>query len=301
MHNSILRYVDEVARQRSIRKAARVLSVASSAVNRQILKLEKELGVKLFERVPDGVELTAAGQVLVVHARKTLFDFQRAQAELADIRGLRVGHVRLCVLDSLAFELIPAVLDDFFRQQPGVTYTVLVAASNDIVDAVASGEADFGVGFTHHQHPDVRVRYETPTPFGAVVLPNHPLAERSFVTLEDCMQYQLVRTHDPVGRALFLESEAKAKGLQTTFPYYTNSMVLSKHAIQIGIGIGIFTKVGFIREVNEGKNRYIPLIETGLADYRMGLLLPATRNLSTAAHLLVDLIGKALRSGNFSR
>lgn len=300
MHNSILRYIDEVARQRSIRKAARVLNVASTAVNRQILKLEEELGTKLFERVPEGVELTSAGAVLVMHARKTLFDYQRAQAELADIRGMRVGHVRLSMLDSFTFELVPAVLDEFFRKQPGVTYTALAANSNDVVDAVACGEVDFGLGFTQHQHPDLRIRFETPTPFGAVVLPNHPLAGRAYVTLEECIQYPIVRTHDPVGKAPYLEEEAKAKGLPAILPFYTNSMVLSKRAIQAGLGIGIFTKVGFTKEVAADQLRYIPLVETALAGYKMGVFIPATRNLSSPAHFLVEAVGKALRAGHFT-
>ena len=75
MHSVMINYLDEVARQGSIRKASKVLHVASSAVNRQILKLEDELGVRIFERVPGGVNLTPAGQVVLDHARKVLFEF----------------------------------------------------------------------------------------------------------------------------------------------------------------------------------------------------------------------------------
>jgi DNA-binding transcriptional LysR family regulator len=60
-----IRYFDEVARQGSIRKAADRLNVAPSAVNRQILKLEDELGAPLFERLPRGLRLTAAGEILI--------------------------------------------------------------------------------------------------------------------------------------------------------------------------------------------------------------------------------------------
>src|SRR5690554_5186271 len=123
LHSSILRYIDEVERQRSIRKAARVLNVASTAVNRQILNLEAELGTKIFNRVPDGVELTQAGEVIIAHARKTLFEFQKAREEISDITGLRVGHVRIATLDSLTFNFIPNLLNEFIKDHPGVTFT----------------------------------------------------------------------------------------------------------------------------------------------------------------------------------
>ena len=61
MHAPVLRYFSEVAERGSIRQAAKTLNIASSAVNRQILKLEENLGVQLFERVPGGVQLTHAG------------------------------------------------------------------------------------------------------------------------------------------------------------------------------------------------------------------------------------------------
>ncbi|WP_179208886.1 LysR family transcriptional regulator [Salinicola salarius] len=65
-----LRYFEEVARQGSLRKAAERLHVAASAVNRQILKLEAELGVPLFERLPRGLRLSAAGELMLYQIRQ---------------------------------------------------------------------------------------------------------------------------------------------------------------------------------------------------------------------------------------
>ena len=72
MHAAVLRYIDQVARMGSIRRAAAALHVASSAVNRQILKLEADLGTPLFERVGNGVRPTVAGEFVILHARDTL-------------------------------------------------------------------------------------------------------------------------------------------------------------------------------------------------------------------------------------
>ncbi|HET9205716.1 MAG TPA: LysR family transcriptional regulator, partial [Burkholderiaceae bacterium] len=74
MHASILKYFVEVARSGSIRKAAQNLYVASSAINRQIRKLEEELGTELFDRLPSGMRLNAAGERVLQHVRGTLHD-----------------------------------------------------------------------------------------------------------------------------------------------------------------------------------------------------------------------------------
>ncbi len=63
-----LRYIDQVARSGSIQKAAKELNVAASAIDRQILLLEQDMGVELFERLPRGMRLTAAGDALVTLA-----------------------------------------------------------------------------------------------------------------------------------------------------------------------------------------------------------------------------------------
>ena len=94
MHAAALRYFQEVARQGSIRRAAQAMNVASSAVNRQVLKIEDQLGIKLFDRLADGVRLTAAGEILLRHVRDTLNGFERAVAGIDGLRGVRSGHIR---------------------------------------------------------------------------------------------------------------------------------------------------------------------------------------------------------------
>ena len=76
LHSRLLNYIDEVARTGSIRKAADRLNVAASAISRQILALETQLGTPIFQRLPKKVILTAAGEVLIGHVRQTLKDTQ---------------------------------------------------------------------------------------------------------------------------------------------------------------------------------------------------------------------------------
>ena len=93
LHSRLLTYVDEVARTGSIRKAASHLNVAASAISRQILALETELGTPIFQRLPRKLILTAAGEVLVGHIRQTLKELTRAQSKIEELKGLRRGEI----------------------------------------------------------------------------------------------------------------------------------------------------------------------------------------------------------------
>ena len=100
MHAKVIRYFVEVVRAGSIRKAAEQLHVVPTAVNRQILNLEEELGAPLFERIHNTLKLTPVGEIVLAHARGTLrefepdffFDDQTGHVDAAS-RHVPAGHV----------------------------------------------------------------------------------------------------------------------------------------------------------------------------------------------------------------
>jgi DNA-binding transcriptional LysR family regulator len=100
VHAPILRYFVAVANAGSIRKASEELHVASSALSRQIQKLEYQLGTPLFERYPDGLRLTQAGTVTLRHAKSTLERYDLLKSEIGALTGSYSGVVRVSCLDS---------------------------------------------------------------------------------------------------------------------------------------------------------------------------------------------------------
>lgn len=96
-----LLYFTEVARQGSFRKASEILHVAASSIDRQILRVEKELAMPLFERHSGGLRLTAAGELLLNSANYWKKDFLRVCEQLDDLRGLRRGQVCIATIDAI--------------------------------------------------------------------------------------------------------------------------------------------------------------------------------------------------------
>ena len=129
LHSQLLRYLDEVARAGSIRKASAKLNIASSSINRQILALEAELGNPIFHRLHRRLRLTPVGEILIDHVRRTLKDLGLAVGQIEDLKGIRRGEVTVALVGGVkigssfmglvvALELDPMTQDEklFFKQ-----------------------------------------------------------------------------------------------------------------------------------------------------------------------------------------
>jgi DNA-binding transcriptional LysR family regulator len=189
LHARILTYLDEVARSGSIRKAAARLNVASTAINRQIIALEEEIGQRLFDRIPRRLRLTAAGEVLIEHVRDTLKAFERTKARLDALKGARHGQILLATTVGFAGGPMPKIVYDFGRKHPNVRILVRGMFTDAIPNAILSGDFSLGLAFNLDPNPGLRTLLKFEIPFGAVVAPSHPLANRSRVrcATDGCM------------------------------------------------------------------------------------------------------------------
>lgn len=292
MHSIFLKYFDEVARQKSIRKAALVLNVSSTSVNRKILSVEDRLGVQLFDRSPEGVELTAVGSILLEHCRKVLHDYERARILIDDMRDLRTGHINIHTIDSIAVGCLPRAINEFSKVYPDISIAVATAQPEDVMQAVADGQADIGVAFTLSDHPGVRVLSEKSAPFGVLMRPDHPLAGRSGVTVEDISHYRLVRTIDARGGKSFIDQAIATLVSPLSTHIFTNTLFLAKQMILANQGIGLYTKIGFYDEVEAGDLEFVPLVQDKLANIRIGIVVSGAVAIDPAKRLMCDTLAR---------
>jgi DNA-binding transcriptional LysR family regulator len=297
MHAAVLRYLDQVARHGSIRKAADALNIASSAVNRQILRLEAEIGVPLFERRRSGVRLTAAGTVLIRHVRDTQIDFQRARAEIASLRGVVTGEVRIISIESVIARFLPSVIDELAARYPQVSFTVLNIDPSHQAEELRSGRHDLGVLFVDNQLKGFEVVAEFRTSVGAMMRADHPLAKRRRLTLTDCAAFPVVMLHDRWLLDAVMATEFAESGARLAPRVVSNSIEFMRQIITHGLGIGFFTPIGFLDEIRRGELVHVRLAERGLANSRIGIVVPADGRPSTlAARLTVEHIRDRLNS-----
>ncbi len=295
MHAAALRYLEEVARAGSIRQAAERLNVAASAVNRQILKLEDEFGVQLFERLPRGLRLTPAGDLVVRHVRTTLHDFERLRGEISELKGVKSGLVRIACLDSLLAHVLPEVITAFHRRHPAVTYLVESGVHGRVAHLVADGDVDIGVTFNLDHHPELVLSADIPMPIMAMMAPGHPLARRPQVTVEDCAAWPMLLQQDTQPIRSQIDTELQILHKLRRPLVACNNMALLKQLVLNGLGIAFYTPIGFLRELEAGTVRSVPVASQSMSKLRVGLLLHRRRRPGPAAAALAEALGEALK------
>ena len=295
MHAIVLKYLEEVARRGSIRKASRALNVASSAINRQILKLEDELGTPLFQRLPAGMRLTPAGELVLRHVRATTYDFGRMQSEIAALQGVTAGLVTIASLDSLLVDFLPHAIEAFHRSHPAVTYRIDARGPGEVAALVASGHADLGLSFSLDGHADVIFAEEVATPLGVIMAPAHPLAGRSTLTLAECTEHTLIFQEDTRPIQSLFEAELAAAKAAAKPILTSNTQTLIKRMVRAGLGIAFYTKLAFMDEIARGDLVHVPLADSSLASLKLGLVVPKYRQPAVAAALLIEHLGEALK------
>ena len=287
MHSIALRYLDHVGRHGSIRKAAAALNIASSAVNRQILKLEHEIGTPLFERIGHGVRPTIAGEMLLRHARETLSEFDRACSDIGALTGDLQGEVRIIALSSVLARFVPMVVSPLARRFPRVTMRVLEADPGEMTQEIEASRHDIGIVFADRRYKNVTVMAEHPTAIGAIMRPDHPLARKAQLTLTECAAYPVVMLHDRWIIDATAQTEFAQSGARFRPRFVSNSLEFMRAVILDGLGIGFFTPVGFQNEVARGDLVHVPLSEPGLGNSAIGVVVPRHRKPSAPVRMVL--------------
>lgn len=296
MHAAALAYFRETARRGSIRRAAATLNVSASALNRQILMLEDELGTRLFDRLPAGMRLTAAGELLLQHVVGTLLDFDRVRARIDDLRAARSGHVGIVAVDSLLVDFLPRALDRFRADFPAVTYALDAANPAEVPQIVADGSADLGFTFVAPTLPSLRFEHEVPAPIGVIMPSDHPLRSKRALTFQDAAGYPFLAQAGPLPRSADVDAGFARFRASLRPRLVSNSIQALKTAIRLNMGIAFFTRLGFLEEIERGEVAWRPFESPAINALRIGLLVPLARPASApAAQLRVRLVEEMAR------
>jgi DNA-binding transcriptional LysR family regulator len=189
-HMTTLLYIDAVARAGSIRKAAETLSITSTALNRRLLAIEEDLGVPIFERLPRGVRLNSAGELLIHHIRNQISDMDRVRSQIADLAGERRGHVTIACSQAL-LPYLPRQIAAYRQEHPGVTFAVFRRDREAAEQALVDHTADLALVFEPIRLAEFQTLLTVRQHVHAMFSRHHPLAARDMVRLRECLDYPI--------------------------------------------------------------------------------------------------------------
>jgi DNA-binding transcriptional LysR family regulator len=230
-HLESLRLIEAAARAGSIRKAADDMNITASALVRRINRFEAEFGCEVFERLPSGVRLNPAGELVLHHYRATLSDLARVRGQVADLGGERRGHVSIACSQALLPWFLPRQIAQYRSQHPGVTFTVNVRDRARAEQELATYSSDLALVFEPVYLVDFQVIATIPQRVSAVMRADHPLARDPELRLRDCLDAPHIAPSSSYGVRHLLDFAAR-KGSRRVAPVVeTESFELIRHYV----------------------------------------------------------------------
>ncbi len=291
-----LRYFDTVARCRSLRQAAAQLHIAPTAISRQIDLLEHQLGAPLIERGPNGISLTAAGELLAAQAQRTIRDLERVQEHIADLKGLRTGRVSLQVAEGVVAGLLAPALAKMGQRYSHLSFDIDIASSNQMVESLRRGDADIGLSFFMPRHDDIVPYASAELNHHAVVAPDHPLATAPELSLHTLAKHRLILPHESYGVRQALERAAHRANVVLVPTFKTASLETQKALAINGAGVLVLPPMAVARECQLGDLVSIPISSSELEAARVDLCVYRHRQRSFATEACLSLLANALQT-----
>lgn len=198
-HQLSLKFIDKIARIGSIRGAAEELAITPSALNRRLLAMEAEIGVELFERHATGVRLNTAGEIFVQHARGQIADLERVKSQIADLSGMRRGHINVACTREVVRHFLLQRISEYRDRYPDVTFNVQLFTRGDAELSLIDITSDIALVLEPLRLAEFQAMLSVPQPIVCVMPINHPLAGKRTLRLHECAQYPLLLPQKPEG------------------------------------------------------------------------------------------------------
>jgi DNA-binding transcriptional LysR family regulator len=288
-------YFDAIIRHGSIRSAAEALNIASSALNRRVLDLEQEVGTILFDRLPNGVRLTAAGEIFAAHVRRMLNDVKQVGEQLQNMRGQLAGHVAIGSAESVAIELLPSFIADFQKQFSGARFTLAVGTPAELLTNLLEDRVDLILTHEEPTHHDVSVLARVKMPFCALMRADHPLARTSRLFIKDCQNFPIVLAQEQLAARALVDSTMSTRSPKMQPVLVTNLFEVMKKYVARSDAISFHFQLDPRGDGLAGLAA-IPLADRQLAEARLMLAVRRGRVLPAAAATVCETLQDKLRA-----
>jgi len=232
-----LRYFLKAAELRNFTRAAAACSVSQPALSQQILKLEEELGRPVFERQGRQVALTPAGELLRERAEQILALVDDAKGRITD--DGRTGRVSVSAIPTVAPYLLPGVLRCFAEKFPEAEVEVNEDVTEVLLKRISQGESDVGLLALPVEKQYLTVEPLLEEELVLALPPDHPLAGRKRVTIEDLADEPFVllgEAHCLSGDVL---SFCRRKSFQPVVTGRTSQLATVQELVALGHGVSL--------------------------------------------------------------
>lgn len=223
-------------------RAAERLGISQSTLSAALVKLERVLGTRLFDRHTRSCRLTEAGAALLPSAHRLVADWDQWVADARDFARLSRGRVTVAAPNAQCAMLLPPVIRRFQDSFPGVQVVLHDVPENEVHALVRNGAADLGIATQTEVRTDLATTDLYADEFVAVLRADHPLARRQVLEWEELCAHPVIGylPGNPVRRQL--EEHLGARGLALNYAYEIALPWTMMGLAREGLGVAVVTR-----------------------------------------------------------
>ncbi len=293
-----LRSLIAISELGSFRRASEVLHLSEPAVSRRIRQLELALGGELFERSPRRVFLTCFGREVEPLARRLIADFENQLLSISGVGAQQSGRVTIACVPSAVPGFLPDAMRRFHACYPRIRLRILDLSATRALDSVASGEAEFGIGFLSARRDDLEFLPLASDPFVAACRHDHDLAQRARLAWAELSRVPLIGLSRTSGNRMLLQSALANSGVRLTWFYEVDRAATALELVEQGVGLAVLPRLAI---TGHGRTELaVVALEAPEVARTIGLVTRRGGQLSPIAQRLRDMLvdkGRLAESG----
>ena len=281
-----------VAESGSFSRGAEVALRTQSTASQQVAALEAECGLQLFDRTGRGVELTGAGRLLLVQARRVLDEMVALRQAMSRFQGLEETTLTIGASSIPGTYLVPGLLPELLRRYPGLSLNVVHNDSRAILEQLATGIIELALIGSQAITSGLDFTPVADDLLLLVVGPQHHWRQRKYIRLHELVDEPLLLRESGSGSGQTLFTALLAAGidperLQVAARLGSNEAI--KESLAAGYGAAFLSERSVQREVARGELVLIP-VEGLRVVRRLWLATRSGRALSPAATAFINLV-----------
>jgi DNA-binding transcriptional LysR family regulator len=244
-----------VARLLSFTKAAETLHMTQPAVTFQVRQLEEHFNTRLFDRTHNRISLTEAGKRVFEYSDRIFEHYAEMENAVREMTGDVSGVLMIGASTTIAEYLLPALLGDFKKKYPDVNVQLKVSNSDGIVHMVENNVIDLGVVESPVLNKNLVVEVCRVDQLVAVVTPQHPLADRTSVSIAELLEHPYICREEGSGTREVIAEYMTEQGVNAGQVHLTmelGSPESIKGAVEAGMGVSIISLATVQKELKLG-------------------------------------------------
>lgn len=287
-----LRAFVHVAERASFVQAADGLSITQSALSRRLRKLEEVVGARLLDRTSRRVGLTAVGEAFLPSARRVIRHMDGAMTDIQDFVSLRGGTVGIASTRSVASTVLPAAIERYNAEHPGMKVRVLDGIGPGTSRFVLNGEAEFGVVLADNEPAELDVTPVLEDPYVLACHQDHPLADSAVVRWSALSGHGFIRMAPGTGNEHVLRRKLEPLGLVPEWVLEARHLTSLMAFIERGLGVSAIPRIA-VEPFRSARIAIRRLVDPMVCRH-IGILEVPGRSLSPAALALRRIVFEEL-------